>query len=93
MGWAIRLIGGIIAPVEWFPVKLSISIHDRDNQREVALRVDENFGFGSLLGVEKKMRGHCDDVGSQFVMLQMKLEKPGLPDRESGTGETHHGTN
>lgn len=68
-GWAIRLLGAVIAPVEWFPVRLSIGVRDTGKQREVTLRVDENFGPGSLVGVEKKIRAHCDGLGGRLSRL------------------------
>ena len=74
MGWAIRLIGGLIAPATWFPVSLSVGVHDAGDRREITVRADENFGFGSLLGVEKKMRGRCDDLGIQIShLLRIRL--------------------
>ena len=69
MGWAIRLIGGLIAPATWFPVSLSVGISEGTDGRLVAVHADENFGFGSLLGVEKKMRARCDDLGEQITHL------------------------
>ena len=69
MGWAIRLIGGLIAPATWFPVRLSVGSRDSGDRREIAVRADENFGVGSLLGVEKKMRTRCDDLGNQISQL------------------------
>jgi len=69
MGWAIRLIGGLIAPASWFPVRLSVSIRDGDDGRQVTVRADENFGVGSLMGVEKKMRERCDNLGNQISRL------------------------
>lgn len=68
-GWAMRLLGGMIAPASWFPVRLSVSIHEEGDQREVSLRADEDFGSGSLWGVEQRMRKYCDDVGSQLGRL------------------------
>lgn len=69
MGWAVRIIGGLIAPATWFPVKLSVGIRLGANRREVTVCADENFGFGSLLGIEKKMRARCDDLGNQVSHL------------------------
>lgn len=68
-GWAIRLIGGLIAPEEWLPVRLSVGVRDSGDQRKVTIRVDENFGRGSLLGVEQKMRDHCDALGGEVSRL------------------------
>ena len=68
-GWAMRLLGGLIAPVSWFPVRLAVSIHEEGGQREVSLRADENFGAGSLRGVEERTRKYCDDVGGQLSRL------------------------
>lgn len=69
MGWAIRLIGGLIAPATWFPVSLSVGVRDTGEQREITVRADENFGFGSLLGVEGKMRARCNELGNQIGRL------------------------
>ena len=69
MGWAIRLVGGLMAPATWFPVKLSVSIVDAGDRREINVRADENFGVGSLLGVEQKMRSRCDELGNQINSL------------------------
>ncbi len=66
MGWAIRIIGGMIAPATWFPVKLLVSVQDSGGQREVNVQVDENFGIGTLAGIKDKMQGRCDDIGSQL---------------------------
>ncbi len=69
MGWAIRIIGGIIAPAKWFPVRFSADIYDKGDQRKIVISVDENMGFGFLLGMEKRLREYCDDIGSQLVRL------------------------
>src|SRR6266540_5485249 len=69
VGWAIRLVGGLIAPATWFPVSLSVGIRDGGDRREVSVRADENLGFGTLLGVEKKMRARCDDLGDHIGRL------------------------
>lgn len=75
MGWVIRIIGGLIAPAKWFPVKLSVRICEETDGRLVAICADENFGLGSLLGVEKKMRTRCDEIGEQiFQLLKTHLE-------------------
>jgi hypothetical protein len=66
MGWVIRLIGGVLSPARWFPIKLHVIVRDGGEHRELTVRVEENFGVGSLLGVEKKIRAHCDDVGRQL---------------------------
>ncbi len=69
MGWAIRIIGGLIAPATWFPVSLSVRITEGDAGRLVAVRADENFGVGTLAGVEEKMRARCDELGGRITHL------------------------
>jgi len=69
MGWAIRLIGGLIAPATMFPVRLSVGISEGTDGRLLTVRADENFGIGSLLGVERKMRDRCDALGKQITHL------------------------
>jgi len=68
-GWAIRLVGGLIAPATWFPIRLTVSLHEKDGRREIAVHVEENFGIGSLIGIEEKARSRCDAVGQDLVRL------------------------
>ena len=69
MGWAIRLVGGLLAPATWFPISLAVGIRDAGERREITVRADENFGVGSLLGVDQKMRTRCDELGNQISHL------------------------
>lgn len=55
-GWLIRLVGGLLTPASWFPVTLSVTISERSADCQITVCVDENFGFGSLIGIEKKIR-------------------------------------
>ena len=66
MGWAIRLLGAILAPVEWFPIRLRVTVNDDGETRLVTVMVEENFGFGTLVGVETKIRNHCEKVSNQL---------------------------
>jgi hypothetical protein len=68
-GWAIRLIGGFIAPRSWCPVKVSVAVRDMGDHRNIAIRAEENIGFGSLAGFERKMRWRCDDVGKDLTQF------------------------
>src|SRR4051812_11564255 len=67
MGWVFRLIGGILAPATLFPVRLLVSVADNRVAREITVTAAEDFGFGTLFGIEKKMRMRCDDLAAQMV--------------------------
>lgn len=66
MGWAIRLLGGLMTPPNWFPVSVWVSVIDAGDRRDVQVHADENFGPGSLLGIEQKVRARCNDLGVQI---------------------------
>jgi hypothetical protein len=61
-GIVIRLIGGLIAPARWFPTRLSVTLQDDGGERRVEVSVVENFGLGTLAGIEEKVGAHCKQV-------------------------------
>jgi hypothetical protein len=63
----IRLLGAFLAPTTSFPVQISVAVSDAGDERQIDLRVEENFGIGSLKGIEQKVRGYCDQLGSELV--------------------------
>lgn len=67
MGWAIRILGGLISPATWFPVRLTVTVIEGIEGRRITVTSEEDFGLGSLIGVEKKMRARCDDLEKQIT--------------------------
>ena len=81
MGWAVRLIGGLISPATWFPVRLAVTIIDSTEGHQISVTSEEDFGFGSLVGVETKMRARCDDLEKQ-ITHNLKIRLGQLIDKD-----------
>ena len=64
----IRLIGELLAPVSWFPVKVKIHISTNNEINELLfIEVGEDFGIGSLKGITGKYQKYCDDIASKLI--------------------------
>ena len=66
-GWALRLLGVPLSPRSWIPVRLMVLISDKGTSRELTTIAEDDFGFGSLVGVEKKFRARCEDLEKQLA--------------------------
>ena len=66
-GWALRMLGAFLSPRNWIPVRLTVLVVDTDTSREVTTIAEEDFGFGSLVGVEKKFRARCEELEKQLA--------------------------
>lgn len=58
----VRLIGLTFGSVETLPIKIRVEVIDQGTDRSIRLDVAEDFGFGSLAGVEGKCRTRCQVV-------------------------------
>ncbi len=59
---AVRILGGILSSEDKLPVQIHGHVEDTGAERVVYLQVAENMGMGSMLGMEKKYRQHCQDL-------------------------------
>ena len=66
-GWALRLLGVPLSPRNWIPVRLTVLISDKGASRELTTIAEDDFGFGSLVGVEKKFRARCEELEKQLA--------------------------
>ncbi|MCE6959596.1 hypothetical protein LAZ40_11065 [Cereibacter sphaeroides] len=74
----LRLLGALLAPASWIPVRLTVKVEENSGTGELVIRTvaEENFGFGSLIGVEKKFRAHCELLEKQLAeAIRLNLER------------------
>jgi hypothetical protein len=57
-----RFVGGAFAPTNWSPTDVSVAISEVNGQRQVVVSVAERFGAGALLGMETRLRNHCQQT-------------------------------
>jgi hypothetical protein len=61
----VRLLGGALCPGNWLPVTVRAFHIERGGRYALCVRVEESFGFGSLLGIEGKYRARCEELKNQ----------------------------
>jgi hypothetical protein len=57
-----RVVGGAFCPARWMPIEIIVDVVDGGVQRQVVVNVADRLGFGAMLGMEKKYRGHCQQT-------------------------------
>jgi hypothetical protein len=64
LGWWLRtrVVGGAFVPARWLPVEAIVDVVDMGDHREVVVSVAERVGFGLLLGMESRLRQHCQQT-------------------------------
>lgn len=63
----VRLLGGLFTAREHFPVRAICTVSDHASGRSIRVRVEENMGVGSLLGIEGKYRHRCEQFARHLI--------------------------
>ena len=66
---AIRGLGGYLVSLDKFPVKARIDLTTDEIGPKAEIHVEENFGFGTTLGVRKKYQRACDKFADEIAAL------------------------
>jgi len=67
IGWALRIVGAPLSPRNWIPVRLTVLIENVENGKKMTTIAEDDFGFGSLVGVENKFRARCENLQQQLA--------------------------
>jgi hypothetical protein len=57
-----RVVGGAFVPSKWLPIEAVVDVVDHGDHREVVVSVAERIGFGLILGMEGRLREHCQQT-------------------------------
>ena len=77
LGWWLRtrVVGGAFVPTKWLPVEAVVDVVDH---REVVVSVAERVGFGLILGMEGRLREHCQQTARYLRdAIAYRLNTPG----------------
>lgn len=75
--WKVRLLGLALGSISWMPLRITVEVADPGPVRSIRLDVAEDFGYGSLAGVEGRARARCQEVLTQLVdEVESRLPPP-----------------
>jgi len=70
----IRAMGAFLAPKSWIPLRITVYVESNEGERQVMVKAEDDFGFGSLIGVKDRFINRCNEFQHRFTEdLKLKL--------------------